>query len=321
MDEAAIYSVIADGLPGTSVTGRPVRVPKGFGSESWKVATDAGELLVKVRRRAADAAKLRNQTAALRLARSGGVPVPELLYTGSSDELGGRPVMVLRYVPGVDAEEVVGDLDAADRNALFSDLGEAVGRLHGIGCAKFTDKIGTPEADLERWSDVVGKRARSAARRNRELGTLDAPEIEAILDRLERTADNVSDVVEPVLIHHDLHLANVLLRGGRFAALIDFEQAKAWDPMHDFVKLGMWIFDEWPGGLEPFVAAYRRRSGTLPRAEERLATCLALENFVGLAYWTETGQRHMFKAALALLRGWTDGSRPWWLGRLGAELG
>lgn len=98
--EAAVASAIGNALPGVGVTSPPVRVPKGFSSESWRVTTDIGELLVKIRRRAADAAKLRSQAEAQRLARSGGVPAPELLYVGASEALGDRLLIVLRYIPG-----------------------------------------------------------------------------------------------------------------------------------------------------------------------------------------------------------------------------
>lgn len=303
------------------MSGSPVRVPKGFASESWRVKTDVGELLVKIRRRAADAAKLRSQAEALRLARSAGVPAPEILYAGASEALGDRPLIVLRYIPGVDAEEALPRMDNHQRGSLFSDLGEAVGRLHEIGLPKFTDRIGTPEADLDRWADAVGQRAERVALRNREIGLLSAPEVNTVVHRLTRVAENVSGVVTPALTHHDLYLANVLLRDGRFAALLDFEQARASDPMFDFVKLGMWVFARWPGSFEPFVAAYRHRMGRVPDAEERLATCLALENFVALGYWMDQREERLAETSRTVIRNWLSGYRPWWLKRLGEDLG
>ncbi len=229
-NKAAIVSAIGSALPGVGVSGSPVHAPKGFASESWRVTTDVGGLLVKIRRRAADAAKLRSQAEALRLARSGGVPAPELLYAGASEALGGRPLIVLRYISGVDAEEALPGMGAQHRDSLFSDLGEAVGRLHEIGLPKFTDRIGTPEADLDRWSDAVDQRAERVAPRNREIGLLSPSEINAVVHRLKRSAENVSGVVAPALPHHDLYLANVLLRDGRFEALIDFELARGVGP-------------------------------------------------------------------------------------------
>ena len=319
-DKQAVVSAIGDVLPDVGVIRPPVRVPKGFGSESWLVATDAGEVLVKIRRREADAEKLRTQVEALRLARSAGVPVPELLYTGTVAALGDRPVMVLRYLPGVDAEEALPGMDDQQREALFSELGDAVGRLHGVSLPRFTDRIGTPEADLSGWADAVGRRAERAASHNSETGVLSGPEIAAILDELTRAAEHVSPVVEPALIHHDLYLANVLVHDGRFRALIDLEQAKGWDPLFDFVKLGMWVFEPWPEGFEPFVTAYRRRMGRIPHAEARLAACLALENFVALGYWVDWGQDQMANASRATLRNWMAASYPWWVERLGTEL-
>ncbi len=220
----------------------------------------------------------------------------------------------------MDAEEALPGMNDRRRDSLFSDLGQAVGRLHGIGLPKFTERIGTPEADLDSWAAAVGQRAERAALRSREIGLLSTQETDAVVHRLQRSAENVSRVVAPVLTHYDLYLANVLVRDGRFEALLDFELAKGWEPMFDFVKLGMWVFEEWPRGFQPFVTAYRHRVGRVPDAEERLSTCLALENFVALGYWIDRGEGRLAEASRATLRNWLSGSYPWWVKQSGAEL-
>jgi aminoglycoside phosphotransferase (APT) family kinase protein len=316
-----VVTVVRGVLPGVGEIGPPVRVPKGFSSESWRVGTGAGELLVKIRRHATDAAKLRSQAEAARLARSAGVPAPEVLYAGVPKALGGRPVMILRYIPGVDAEEALPGLDGPRRTALFFDFGDAVRRLHGVGLPRFTDRIGTPEASIGDWATVVGRTAERAASRNRENGVLTAPEVAGILDRLTHAAADISEVVSPALTHRDLYLANMLVSDGRLRALIDFELAKGWDPLFDFVKLGMWVFEEWPESFEPFMTAYRRATDHMPEVEERLSVCLALENFVALWNWVDLGDERLVRDSRDRLRDWMAGANPWWVKRIGKELG
>ena len=316
----AIVAVVAAALPQLRVAEPPARIPQGFASESWRVVTDDGALIVKLRRRGVDAAKLHSQLTALRLARSAGIAAPELLYAGASPVVRGRTVVIARYLSGVDAEEALPGLDTEQRAAFFSDFGAAVGRLHGIGLPWFSDRLGEPGADTTDWTTVVRRTAEQAAARNRALGTLLAAEVASIAERLIRDASAVAPVVTPALTHRDLYLPNVLVETGRFKALLDFELAKGWDPVFDFVKLGMWVFERWPGGIAAFLTAYRCHTGRVPQAEERLALCLGLENFVALWNWQSVGEEYLATAARGRLRDWRARSYPAWLGTVALML-
>ncbi len=316
-----MVAAVRAALPGIEALGSPARMPKGFSSESWRVATDAGELVVKIRRQLTDAAKLQSQAEAVRLARAAGVPTAEVLYAGLAAAVGGRPVVILRYVPGTDAEEALPGLDGAQRASLFSDFGAAVGRLHRIGLPHFTERIGAPEAAVGDWAAVVRRAAERYAAWNREVGVLAAPEIDAIRDRLTRAAVDIAAEVSPALTHKDLYLANVLVNDGRLTALIDFELAKGYDPLLDFVKLGMFVFERWPESVDHFMAAYRRGADHPPKAEARLAVCLALEHFVQLPNWVQFGEERLARDSRDRLRAWLTGSYPWWVQSVGAALG
>lgn len=66
--EETVIAAFRSALPTVSVIGPVCRMPKGFGNESWRFMTNAGEMLVKIRRQTTDAAKLRSQVEATRLA-------------------------------------------------------------------------------------------------------------------------------------------------------------------------------------------------------------------------------------------------------------
>lgn len=316
-----MVAAVRRALPGVDAIGPPARMPKGFSSESWRVATDAGELVVKIRHQATDFAKLQSQAEAARLARVAGVPTPEVLYAGLAAAVGGRPVVILRYIPGMDAEEAMPALDEPQRALLFSDFGTAVGRLHRVGLPHFTERIGAPDAAVGDWTTVVRRAAERYAEWNRAAGMLAAPEIAAIRERLIGAAAGVAAEVSPAITHRDLYLANVLASDGRFAALLDFELAKGYDPLLDFVKLGGFVFERWPASLKPFMAAYRHGVGRAPRVEERLSVCLALEQFVALPNWVQLGEERLARDTRDRLRAWLRGSSPWWVTRIVAALG
>jgi hypothetical protein len=65
----------------------------------------------------------RGQVTAVRLVRAVGMPIPEVMFAGMAEPVGGHPLKILRYLPGMDAEEVLPKLDAASRIARSRPLG------------------------------------------------------------------------------------------------------------------------------------------------------------------------------------------------------
>jgi aminoglycoside phosphotransferase (APT) family kinase protein len=299
------------------VRGSAVRIPRGYSSESWRVDTDIGELIIKVRRQATDLAKLRSQAEAAKLARGAGVPAPEVLHVGVHHE---RLIAIVRYMPGEDAELAVPKLSATQRADFFAAFGAAVARLHAIVLPSFTERIGAPDAALVDWPAVVARTSARAAKKNRSAGVLTELEVSTIVERLARASVDVAGAVAPVLTHRDLYLPNVLVRDGQFAALLDFEAAKAWDAAFDFVKLGVWVFEPYAGSFEPFMTGYRGLAPAMAMAMERLSLCFGLEHFVVLAHWVETGNAELLAAARARLRGWLAGQLPAWMLGMAARL-
>ena len=320
-EEARLIATIRFALPGVAVNALPARIPKGFSAESWRVETSIGALVVKVQRRAVDGAKLHGQAEAVRLTRAALIPTAEFLYAGASPAFNERAVVILRFVPGTDAEGALPGLPAVQQALFFADLGDAVGRLHGIALPHFTERLGMPQAAVQDWYTLIDRNSERAARWNRDIGLLVPAEIAAIRARLQREAAAITAVVTPALTHRDLYLANVLLDEGRFAALLDFELAKGYDPLLDFVKLGMFVFEDWPAGIEPFMRAYRARVGPIARFAERVRVCFALEQFVMLPNWVWSDKPQLAECSGAYLRDWLREVDPWWLRELSAIAG
>jgi aminoglycoside phosphotransferase (APT) family kinase protein len=199
--------------------------------------------------------------AALRdLARQAGVPVPRVYATCLDPSYVGGPFFVSGRVEGETVprrvlrlihERGIGDLIAAQ-------LGEALGRLHGIDPRLApTDLLdpgpGNPAEVALQWaSDAYGQLLEPR------------PALALGLRWLERQLPG--DLPERSVIHGDVRTGNLIIGPDGLRALLDWESSKRQgDPMEDlaWASLRMWRFryDELEiGGFAnraPFVAAYR----------------------------------------------------------------
>ncbi|MFF6772714.1 phosphotransferase enzyme family protein [Streptomyces sp. NPDC012637] len=244
---------------------------------------EGGRWFVKAYPRGTDLAEERQALALGEAARAAGVPVPAVRRSVSGEVIasaGGPSVSVAKYV--ADAETAEGGLSGGRWDAV----GEAVGRLHR---ALARHPAGPPrpvparevcdvaragrrlEELLARWSAAPpapgGFAAWCAQTAKQRLAAL--PEVAARLEKLPVT-------LTAQVVHGDLASPNLLLRGERVAAVIDFRppghRSAAWE-------LGRIVLDprtvlarpdEWIPGLARAVGAYRAANSQLP-AQDLLA--------------------------------------------------
>lgn len=110
-----------------------------------------------------------------------------------------------------------------------AELAEAVAQLHGVHDSSYgldqntlIGPLDQPNPRSESWPEFFAEhRVRHFARQAHDAGQLEAD----LLQRCERLADRISDVVGPgegaCLIHGDLWAGNVLWRSGQLAGVID----------------------------------------------------------------------------------------------------
>jgi aminoglycoside phosphotransferase (APT) family kinase protein len=194
------------------------------------------------------------------LARKAGVPVPRVYATCLDSSYVGGPFFLSERVEGETVprrvlrlvhEQGIGDLVAVQ-------LGEALGRLHGIdpglAPADLLDPgLGNPAEVALQWaSDAYGQLLEPR------------PALALGLRWLERQLPG--DLPERSVIHGDVRNGNLIVGADGLRALLDWESSKRQgDPMEDlaWASLRMWRFryDEQEiggfAGRAPFVAAYR----------------------------------------------------------------
>lgn len=240
--------------------------------------SDGGRWFVKVYPAGADLDAERRALELGEFARLGGLPVPAVRRTPDGDLIAaadGMAMSVAAYVEN--AETAEGGL-SDDRWAA---VGETVGRLHRTLARH---PAGPPHrVPVREVCDVRGagqRLERLLARFARRPPTSGFPawahETAAQrLDALPAVAamlEGLPAALTVQTVHGDLASPNLLLRGRRVAALIDFRPPRHRSPVWE---LGRIVLDprtvlaapDWPTGMVGAIAAYRAADPALPAGE------------------------------------------------------
>ena len=306
---AALGEALAVALPGVEVQGIRDHV-EGYANDRWTVDSDIGRLLVKVGRQGNEPpVHVEGQRRAQRWLTESGFPTPELLaLVDRSVPFDGRPLSVQRFIEGEASSDVVEEIMTVDeRQRFFGDFGETVGRLHSIdipGFGGWTDDDGRPRPS---WIEAI--RPSEAMAILRASATIPRVLLDEAEVRIESGLDAVPDDLVPRLVHCDLHLDNTMVSRRAFAAVIDFELVREWDPVWDFATRLDGVFGYFHGSDAPFMAAYRSVTGDLP-ASFGLRRWLYCGIYAVLCNveWLEGNQAHADSPER--LRSWLAGPVP-----------
>jgi aminoglycoside phosphotransferase (APT) family kinase protein len=210
------------------------------GARVWHVAdADGVPLVAKVAPAgAAPALSLARSARAQRAAADAGVPVARVRDAGTR---GAWQHLVCERVDGRPWREVAPGLAPADRDRVLAELTGVLGRLRRVTFPAV--------GDLDHPASTVldALRARSRAR-------IADPARRAVAERvLDRHGGLFRADEQAVLVHGDLHHANVLVRpsevGWTVAAVLDWDSAWAGPADADAARAALW--DDMPGRPEP----------------------------------------------------------------------
>ncbi|MBN1657400.1 MAG: aminoglycoside phosphotransferase family protein [Anaerolineae bacterium] len=296
-------------LTGRQVNDTPIFVPHGLANENWAVGTTAGRLLVKIGFRDAPVAKWRAAGLALDLATRAGLPVPQLVASHEQfAALDGRVVRLFEQVEGYTLAAPDGPGQAPP--LVWTELGAAVRRLHTIRLDAFSSRLDGSAPSFATWDTYLAYRIPQTRERVRASHWLDDRALAPLWAALQATTRRVAPTVFPTLTHRDLHVDNVLISpSGHLAAILDWDQAEAWDPVGDFFKLRWLLFEEVPGAESAFVEGYGSPAAIYPHLHERLhiVTALGLIGTIAGALPDEAVAVHRLRARLqsvAAAAGW-----------------
>lgn len=284
----------------------------GRSHNAWVVRSSLGRLTVKIGHGVTDGVPSARLAEHARLWKHG-IAVPRLLAWGSVAE---HLVAVTEYLPGIDAAEalkVQGDRGIAE---AMRAVGAAIAQLHGVPVTGFGDPVTGLGTGPSRWSDVVGSRIERLRVDYHGDERVGGRLTDDGLTLLAGLANALPANVAAAPAHLDVYLPNILLdQGGAFRALLDLEHVRWVDPVMDFVKPAMWIFDGRPAWAEAFVDGYRSAAGWPQGWPIRIAVATGLELLTGVAYWIQVGDDSMREDYQRRLSHWvrSEGEAHVWL--------
>jgi len=233
----------------------------GASKEAWAVDVDGEPLLV---RRAAGSVihrhtlSLENEFAVLQAAHAAGVKVPKPLQYIS--DLAGREAFVMERLDGETiGRRIVGREElAAARERLPVQMADELAKIHAISTAHVPFLY---EAKLERMVE--------------ELDEVDEPH-PAIELGLWWLRENRPPAREPVVVHGDYRIGNLVVGEAGLVGVLDWEFAHLDDPVRDlaFALVRAWRFgvpEKRLGGVgpvEPYVERYNELTGFEVQTQE-----------------------------------------------------
>jgi aminoglycoside phosphotransferase (APT) family kinase protein len=240
------------------------RLPGGASKQTWSfdaVAPDGARTELILRRdppgRPSEPGAIDREAAALTLAHDAGLPVPELLFTSHGPGGLGSAGMIMRRVPGETiARKILRDEQyERARGLVVPQLGRFAAGLHGLADKPDPAFFPTPDplASLREQLDAfaeTGQRSEVFELAYAELAARPPP------------------AREPVLLHGDFRLGNLIVGPDGLRAVLDWELTHAGNPAEDlgWLCVKAWRFGAGPpaagmGSREELLAAYRDAGG------------------------------------------------------------
>ena len=228
-----------------------------------------------------------------------GLPTPRVL--GFDEE-----AMALSVVPGVGLDTVIDKLSSAEIDSLSEQLGAAIATLHTLAQPAFGYLLTWVHEPADRNRDYLESTLESFFADWSRYGG-DAALAGRLKGFIAERADLFDRCSQPVVCHDDIHPANLLVTPAEedwvLSGLVDFENARAADPLMDVAKAGYYLFSSLSNRLSR--AAFVRGYGGLPDHAETLIPVYRvwsdLEMWVSLAKANTIGWRPALESDLAEL--------------------
>ncbi|SIS64463.1 aminoglycoside phosphotransferase family protein [Salimicrobium flavidum] len=138
----------------------------------------------------------------------------------------GKSYMILSYVPGTDAENVLGNLTEEEQYSAGVKAGEELKKIHTLHAP----------SDYPSWYTI---KKRKMDKYLREFQQVDVDEgLKSMLENYIKEREFLMENRPSTFQHDDFHPSNILIENKRLSGVIDFQRMDWGDPVHDLQKLG-----------------------------------------------------------------------------------
>lgn len=264
-------------IPGTSIgnieIGAVELLPNSFNGSTYLARTSAGKIIVKYRQKYRPLAVTRSVT---QLLSSRGVRVQRIAIPLT--QTAGGWLLGLGWLDATPLSAAgLQGLSAGERYKLGEQLAVWLAMLHSIRPVVATDWQAKANSRFARkLEDAIALQALTRA----ETGL-----VKRRWDILQPCLQSVTQV----LIHRDLHPANVLTHNGQLVTVIDFENARLADPLYDYVKIKDFLLPIDPDIARGFHQCYGTQAWTTSQAQRFLAVSM-LEYLSAVVYHARRGE-------------------------------
>jgi aminoglycoside phosphotransferase (APT) family kinase protein len=269
--------------------------------------TSQGEIVLRTFDTAAAQWKLHKERVLYSYMRSLGIPAPEVLMVDDCLKIVPFIYSLSERIKGESYARLFDQLSSEENSALYSQLGDYIGRLHATPFDQFgeidqRDKglVITPLHNLydnslagpfTTWIDthswIVGSYLRLME--NTEFSDL-IPVAEHYFDSNKGLIDYA---VTPRLLHLDLHRGNILVHNGKIVAILDIEESIVGHNEYDLMRTELANFRNQPVIYEQaFMDAYKGHIPLDKGYEERKAFYDASRTLVWIKSLILYGQKY-----------------------------
>ena len=200
-------------------------IPEGHSGFTYWVQLDGREAVLRLPppgTRPSGPADIARQGRLLRALHAAGLGVPAVLAASEGEAVDGRPFCLMEKVDGDRIEVAAGHDDTSLARSVIEELRRLQSVPRGASGIGDEPPVGLRQ-EIERWSWLL-------ARAPAELVQA-GPAVARLLDETR------PDERLPVLVHGDYHYGNMLFRGGRVVAVLDWEIAQLGQPLLDLACL------------------------------------------------------------------------------------
>jgi len=216
-------------------------IPEGHSGFTYFVKTERGDYVLRLpppNARIAGTADVMRQGRIMAALHEAGLPTPAVPVICDEPVVDGRPFILMERVQGKRIEKTAESEKAID---ITSSAVDVLKRLQALPL----DKTGigdeepvTLQVEMMRWAMLMQRAPEELTTLAGELGG--------------KLAAHVPTEREPTLVHGDYHMGNMLFRGPRVIAVLDWEIAELGQPLLDLGCLcAMTVRRRFPGAPSP----------------------------------------------------------------------
>ncbi len=261
---------------------KPLAITTFGGFDNYLLLTEREQFLLKLTRDQAIAeVKFRNLMTALQLVAAWNIPASELIGFGEW-QASRRYYVLIRYHPGEDAQDALPNFTPQERARFFFELGRVTAQLHHIPVDHYSDLIGD-NSYRPAYHKIINEKLDRLAVYSAQL-THSAYPLLSLIERLREKFTTFSIPFQPAVVHGDLTTRNILVHNRRFDRLLDFENTKFYDPLYDFAKLHIKVFNPAMNDKISFTAGYTEIAPIPANSAERIHWYIGLDLIQGYSH-------------------------------------